>query len=71
MISSDDFGGTFQDFMKQMASQGPAEEPVFLRRLRDRFGVEPATLAVVTETFEAHDLPNSMVLDLNSGGRAT
>jgi hypothetical protein len=44
--------------MKQMASQAPAVEPVFVRRLREHFGKDPATLPLVSETFQEHDHPN-------------
>src|SRR5690348_13178521 len=41
-----------------MAAQGPAEESVFVRRLTDHFGRPPATLPIITETFEKHEHPN-------------
>jgi hypothetical protein len=57
-ISTTDFGASFKAFMDQMASQGPVEEPVFLRRLRDHFGRDPSTLPIVTEEFEKYEHPN-------------
>jgi ATP-dependent 26S proteasome regulatory subunit len=57
-LSPEDFGASFQDFMKQMVQQAPAEGPVFLRRLRAHFEQEPATLPVVSETFAEHEHPN-------------
>jgi len=57
-ISTTDFGASFKAFMDQMASQGPAEEPVFLRRLRDHFSGDPTTLPIVTEKFETYEHAN-------------
>jgi hypothetical protein len=57
-ISVTDFGASFKGFLEQMASQGPAQEPVFVRRFREHFGQEPTTLPVVSEAFETYDHPN-------------
>ncbi|HEV3079566.1 MAG TPA: AAA family ATPase [Gemmataceae bacterium] len=57
-FSAKEFGASFKGFMEQMASQGPVDDPVFVRRLRDHFQCEPATLPVVTERFETYDHPN-------------
>jgi hypothetical protein len=57
-LSIQDFGASFQDFMKQMASQAPAGDPPFVSRLRDHFGQDPATLPVISEKFQEHDHPN-------------
>jgi hypothetical protein len=57
-FTAKEFGASFKEFMEQMASQGPAEDPVFVRRLRDHFQCEPATLPVVTEKFEMYDHAN-------------
>src|SRR5262245_54986035 len=57
-FSPEDFGATFQSFMKQMAHQAPAEDPFFVSRLRTHLGHEPATLPVVSETFPEHEHPD-------------
>ena len=57
-ISTTDFGASFKAFMDQMASQGPVEEPVFLRRLRDHFSRDPTTLPIVSEKFENYEHAN-------------
>jgi hypothetical protein len=57
-ISTTDFGASFKAFMDQMASQGPVEEPEFLRRLRDHFGRDPTTLPIVAEKFEKYEHAN-------------
>lgn len=57
-ISAKDFGASFKGFLEQVASQAPAEEPVFLRRLRAHFDAEPTNLPVVEETFEKSEHPN-------------
>src|SRR5205823_320530 len=51
-------GASFKAFLDQMASQGPAEEPVFLRRLRDHFGKDPTTMPIVAEKFENYEHVN-------------
>ena len=56
--STEEFGASFQAFMRQMAAQGTVEEPFFRKRLADHFGADPSKLPVVTETFERHDHPN-------------
>ena len=44
--------------MDQMAAQAPAEDPVFLRVLREHFSAEPAAFPVLAEKFESSDHPN-------------
>src|SRR5262249_26844521 len=57
-VSVEEFGASFKGFLDQMASQAPAEEPIFLRQLRMHFGSDPATLPIVSEQFEKYDQPN-------------
>jgi len=57
-FTAKEFGASFKGFLEQMASQGPAEDPVFVRRLRNHFQSGPATLPVVTEAFKSYDHPN-------------
>src|SRR5262249_19466785 len=57
-ISATDFGASFKGFLERMAAQGPAEEPVFVGRLREHFAQAPTTLPVVSEEFETYDHPN-------------
>ena len=57
-FTAKEFGASFKGFLEQMAAQGPAEDPVFVRRLRNHFQCEPTTLPVVTERFETYDHPN-------------
>jgi len=57
-ISVTDFGASFKGFLEQMAAQGPAQEPVFVCRLREHFAQDPTTLPVVSEAFETYDHPN-------------
>ncbi len=57
-ISARDFGASFKGFLEQVAAQVPAEEPVFLQRLRAHFDAEPTNLPIVEETFEKSELPN-------------
>jgi hypothetical protein len=56
--SIENFGASFKGFLDQMAAQAPAEEPVFLRLLREHFSAEPASFPVVGEKFEASEHPN-------------
>jgi hypothetical protein len=57
-LSVQDFGTSFKGFLEQVAAQGPAEDPVFVRRLRAHFGRDPAALPVVAEKFERYEHPN-------------
>jgi hypothetical protein len=57
-LSPEDFGATFQSFMKHMAEQAPAQDPFFGQRLRTRLSHEPATLPVVSETFPEYQQPD-------------
>lgn len=57
-ISPDDFGASFKGFMQQMASQGPAEEPFFRKRLTEHFGSDPSKLTIISERFGDSDHPN-------------
>lgn len=41
-----------------MAAQAPAEDPIFLTRLRNHFSVEPGAFPIVSEQFEPADHPN-------------
>ena len=56
-----DFGASFKGFMETMIAQAPARESVFLSRLRDHFGRDPARLPVVSEKFRKSDHPNVQV----------
>jgi hypothetical protein len=60
-LKPEEFGSSFKGFLDQMAAQAPAQEPVFLRRLRDHFGQAPGALPVIAESFETHDHPNLQV----------
>jgi cell division protease FtsH len=53
-----EFGASFKGFLDQMAAQAPAEEPIFLTRLRAHFSAEPTTFPIVGEEFESSDYPN-------------
>jgi hypothetical protein len=53
-----DFGASFKGFLDQMAAQTPAEEPVFLGRLREHFSAEPSAFPIVSEQFESSDHAN-------------
>ena len=57
-VTPEDFGASFQGFMKQMAREAPTEEPVFLQRLRAHFEQDPALLPIVSETFAQHEHPS-------------
>jgi hypothetical protein len=52
------FGASFKGFMDQMAAQAPAEDPVFLRLLREHFSAEPSPFPVIGEKFESSEHPN-------------
>ena len=56
--SVEEFGASFKGFLDQMATQAPAEDPVFLVRLRSHFGADPTAYPVVREQFDASDHPN-------------
>src|SRR6266436_6138252 len=56
--SLEEFGASFKGFLDHMASQAPAEDPVFLKLLRQHFSAEPAAFPVVAEQFEPSDHPN-------------
>jgi cell division protease FtsH len=53
-----EFGASFKGFLDQMAAQAPAEEPVFLTRVRAHFSAEPFAFPIVAEEFEPSDHPN-------------
>jgi hypothetical protein len=53
-----DFVTSFKGALEQVAAQAPAQEPVFLARLRAHFGTDPARLPIVGESFARHDHPN-------------
>ena len=53
-----EFGASFKGFLDQMAAQAPAEEPVFLSRLRSHFSATPTAFPIVGEQFEASDHAN-------------
>ena len=53
-----DFITSFRGALEQVAVQAPAEEPVFLARLRAHFGTDPAHLPILRESFERADHPN-------------
>ncbi|HEY7426527.1 MAG TPA: AAA family ATPase [Gemmataceae bacterium] len=57
-LSPEDFGSSFKTFLDQMAAQGPADEPVFVRHLKTHFEHDPTTLPIVAETFEKHEHPD-------------
>jgi hypothetical protein len=58
-ISPKTFGASFRGFMEQMAREAPTgEEPFFRARLREHFGADPATLAIVGEKIEDANHPN-------------
>jgi cell division protease FtsH len=56
--SLQEFGASFKGFLDHIATQAPAEDPIFLTRLRKHFSAEPAVFPVVSEQFEASDHPN-------------
>ncbi|MBI4604597.1 MAG: 26S protease regulatory subunit [Planctomycetes bacterium] len=60
-LSPQDFGESFHQFMAQMATQAPKQEPVFVGRLREHFGQEPAILPILSETFAPHEHPDIQV----------
>ncbi len=71
--SIENFGASFKGFMDHMAAQAPAEDPVFLRVLREHFSAEPSAFPVVGEKFEGSDHPNlQRAIDsyLSSNGRS-
>jgi hypothetical protein len=57
-LRPEDFGASFKTFLEQMASQGPSQEPPFLRHLRTHFGTEPTTLPTIVEKFEKYEHAN-------------
>ena len=70
--STKDFGDSFRTFLEQIAAK-PREDAVFLRMLREHFGVDPRTLVVVAESFADHDHVNvhrALEEFLAEGGRA-
>jgi hypothetical protein len=63
--SVEEFGASFKGFLDQMATQAPAEDPVFLVRLRSHFGADPTAYPIVREQFDASN-PNAEGFDANS-----
>jgi cell division protease FtsH len=57
-ISIESFGASFKSFLEQMSSSAPADEPVFLRHLRNHFDADPVQYPILTEEFEVADHPN-------------
>lgn len=61
-INPEEFGHSFKGFMEQMASHGkPKEAPFFVRTIRDHFGAEAKTMAVVADVFGEHEHPDVQV----------
>jgi hypothetical protein len=60
-FSPSEFGSSFKGFLEQMASQTPAEEPFFVRRLREHFGADPLAMPIVGESFPPAERPNLQV----------
>src|SRR5919197_845761 len=56
--SFEDFGASFKGFMDQMAAHAPAEDPMFLKLVREHFGADPSPYSVIAEHFEASEHPN-------------
>lgn len=57
-ISPTDFGASFKGFMETMASQAPAEESFFRRRLTEHFGADPSKLIIVGDKYADSDHPS-------------
>jgi len=57
-FSIESFGASFKGFLEQMASQAPAEDPIFLRHIRRHFAAEPTRYPILSEEFEVSDHPN-------------
>jgi hypothetical protein len=53
-----EFGAAFLTSLQEAAAQARAKPPSILRALREHFDVEPTTLPIVAESFDAHDHPN-------------
>jgi hypothetical protein len=75
-INPEEFGASFKDFLDQMRSQKKptaAEEPFFVRKFREHFASEPASLPVVSQMFPKHDhvnLHNAIEGYVSHGGRS-
>lgn len=57
-FSFESFGASFKGFLDQMATQSPAEEPVFRRYLTGHFQTDPTTFPIVTEEFGVSEHQN-------------
>jgi hypothetical protein len=57
-LSAREFGAAFKGFLEQAVTEAPEERSIFLRRIRDHLGVDPTSLAVVSQEFENTDHPN-------------
>jgi hypothetical protein len=58
-INPEEFGVSFKDFLDQMRAQKkPEDVPFFVKKLREHFGAEPASLPIVAESIVSHDHPN-------------
>jgi hypothetical protein len=57
-LSAREFGAAFKGFLEQAVTEAPEEGSTFRRRIRDHLGVDPTSLAVVTQEFESTDHPN-------------
>lgn len=55
---SQDFAAAFRVFLEDMRAQAPAVVSPLREHLQDLFGVDPSTLALVSEEHPSYDLPN-------------
>jgi cell division protease FtsH len=55
---SADFATSFKAFLDRAVAQTPEKPGVFVERLRDLFGADPATLPIIGEQFQVPDHPN-------------
>jgi hypothetical protein len=53
-----DFAASFQSFIQTMSANAPAQESPFVALLREHFAAEPATLPIITDSFEVADHAN-------------
>jgi hypothetical protein len=56
-----DFAASFKKFLDVANRSAGSEEPYFVRRLREHFGMNPAKLPLVSEAFRNSDHPNLQV----------
>src|SRR5712692_11153191 len=68
-MSAGELSAGLRAFLEQAVAGTPAQEPIFVGRLREHLGVEPTRLAILVEELDVAERPNVQVaLEAYLGG---